>query len=155
MRKSTLTKRQVTIRIITCWAVLLLNLYGVSHSLRTGDPWGWASFVCVILLVLLLVFWTQERRRIVADEKREQELDTESVVEGSFGLVRDGDLFMYENGVIPITHPEDATDPHLYAMMKAFETGEPVRIYKDDDGVWRDGETDLPLPVQGDPKGLF
>ena len=51
--------------------------------------------------------------------------------------------------VIPVTPSSEAMDPRLYAMMRAMETGEPVAIYQDDEGVWRDSDTGEPLPVQG------
>lgn len=50
---------------------------------------------------------------------------------------------------IPVTRPEDAADPFAYVMMRAFHDGTDGGIYRDDQGVWRDSDTDEPIPVQG------
>lgn len=49
---------------------------------------------------------------------------------------------------IPVVAPEDASDPFVYAMMRAMQDGGGVGIYQDDNGVWRDSDTDEPIPVQ-------
>lgn len=54
----------------------------------------------------------------------------------------------WQREVIPVTDPEDAADPFTYAMMRAFYAGVPSGIYRGSDGVWRDSETDEPIPVQ-------
>ncbi len=53
-----------------------------------------------------------------------------------------------ETSVIPVTRPEDAADPFAYAMMMAFHDGSPSAIYRGNDGIWRDSDTDEPIPVQ-------
>ena len=122
------------------WAVAL-NVWAAISSLTHEDRGMWwiVNAGCAVLLVLFwLLFLMPNWMREDANLRARQEAPTrvEPFTES-----------------IPIIPSSEATDPRVYAMMRAWETGEPMSIYRDDDGVWRDSATDEILPVQGESEG--
>lgn len=98
---------------------------------------------CVVVLILMWLFWLMPiwMRDDAAYRARRQAFSVEPIAEPT-GPVTES---------IPLIPSSEATDPRVYAMMRTLETGEPVSIYRDDEGVWRDSDTDEVLPVQGEP----
>lgn len=129
-------------RVWSAFAVAAIGWF-TYLSLTSGEDW-WQWLIGLWAMLLLLVIWLNvwaaqdARDRARMRENREAPIITNTAVS-----------FLHPpTEAIPVTRPEDAADPFAYAMMKALETDEPVSVYRDDDGVWRDSITDAVLPVQ-------
>lgn len=121
------------------------NIWAATKNLTAGNLGMW-WLINVAVVVYLVYYWCVP----MAGWWIRQDLEAR----GSNAPINTGTAAAFLNPpttAIPIIPAEDASDPRMFAMMKAFETGEPVSIYRDDEGVWRDSITDAPLPVQGDP----
>lgn len=106
------------------------NLFAIVRGLIAESPIWWLNLVAVILVLGVGIFLTRAWDYSDADQR-------ERVAKVS-----------HHPTTVPVTLPEDADSPFTYAMMRAFHSGEPVSVYRDDDGVWRDSVTDEPTPVQ-------
>ena len=131
------------------WSWTLLILIGIVANLGAGvknliDPEGGMWWVVSVLAVTWLIFWwtyvMMANTWIPEDLERRGKAPINTGTAAAF--------LNPPTTAIPIIPSEATSDPRMFAMMKAFETGEPVSIYQDDEGVWRDSITDAPLPVQ-------
>lgn len=118
------------------------NVWAATRSL-TSDDFGMWWIINALVVAYLVYYWFHT---MAGSWIRE---DVEA--RGHNAPINTGTAAAFLNPpttAIPIIASEDTSDPRMFAMMKAFETGEPVSIYQDDEGVWRDSITDAPLPVQ-------
>ncbi len=98
-------------------------------TFETLGLWAMLAIGVILFVVVMAILrWRRDRK----PARRTPSATAE--VTGSIGV---GDLPEFMK-IIPSSQ---ATDIGTYAMMKSLETGEPVHVYEDDDGTWRDGTT--------------
>lgn len=120
---------------VLCIAAFGWNLHMGVWSASVGEVWGFLSFVSMFMIVgiwsWMMSAWRAEDARVRESRRRHNT----SFVPGE------------SIAVIPSS---EANDPFVYAMMRAMESDDDkgVAIYQDEFGVWRDSDTDEPLPVQ-------
>lgn len=128
-------------RVYRITMTILLPLYAVANAVvaatrfEEGDvSGGWAStaYALTNLGVISFLFWAWPHAdRLNAWRRQESNVHVSAM------------------DSIPVYPSRETIDPRHYAMMKAIETGEPVHIYQDNKGVWRDSETNEQIPAQG------
>lgn len=135
------------------FAVAVMVVYAILALTGGEDWWMWSIGIVLMLVILLIWLWVWGSRD--AEYRRTAEAGTTAV-----SIIRHApintstatEFLRQSRDMIPVTRPEDAADPFAYAMMKALESDEPVSVYRDDEGVWRDSITDAVLPVQEEDK---
>jgi hypothetical protein len=126
-----------------------LNLWvGVTNSLQGRNSW----LINALVFALLVLSWFSAALRWIKEDDKIRDRRAQPPT-GVFRMIKteDGeqsDAMMMGADSVPITRPEDAIDPYHYGMMRAFMDGKPFSAYIDDEGIWRDAETNEPLPVQ-------
>jgi len=132
----------------TVLAALGWNIWiGVNNALK-GEGWWVASAIGAVTMTLIW-FWVAtgwiKDDDVIRDRRNQPPTGVFSTVRSEDG---NDEMTLISGDSVPITRPEDAIDPYHYGMMRAFMDGKPFSAYIDDDGIWRDAETDKPLPVQ-------
>lgn len=129
------------------WIWTVVVFVGVSANLWSGfrgaivGSVGFMWMLSAVCVAYLVWAWSRD---LVKWIKEDDEHDRHASV------VRRGRGALGDDGIIPVVPSSEAISPFHYAMMRAMENESGVSIYCDDEGVWRDGETDEPLPVQGE-----
>lgn len=129
------------------WIYTALVVVGVFWNFMAGfnavtsGTGGWLWTISAVTVVFLFWLWSKELMTWI---KNDDEHDRRA------GVVRRGRGALPDDGTVPVVPSSEAISPFHYAMMRAMESESGVSIYCDDEGVWRDSETDEPLPVQGE-----
>lgn len=126
-----------------------LNLWvGATNAILGRNTW----LINFLVFAILAWSWFSSALGWIKDDDEIRDRRAQPPT-GVFRMIKteeggQGDMTLMGADSVPITRPEDAIDPYHYGMMRAFMDGKPFQAYIDDDGIWRDAETDEPLPIQ-------
>lgn len=123
---------------LLCIGAFGWNIYLAVRSAMDGSAWAFLSFVSSFLIVgiwswVMSVWRSGDARICEIRQRRDAYHETRA-----------------DDDSIAVVPSSEATDPYVYALMRAMESEDDkgVAIYQDEFGVWRDSDTDEPLPVQ-------
>ncbi len=137
-------------RIYRITMSIMLPLFTIANAVvaatrfEDGDVGGgWAAVVSALTTggVIGFLFWAWPNTDRIREDTRRMNEQTRRRIEA---VARD----------LPIYPSRESTDPYHYAMMRSMETGQPIRIYQGQDGIWRDADTNEPIPAQGGDTNL-